>query len=180
MVSSDSYVLRESQREPGRVDCHLPTGGCQIAIRNGGPLGALAVTDSGGLYDEKPVHLTTPVVVTSDLVVGTGSDAPITFSVPASDDVKVSINEVKARTFNGDQKRMIDSLGGNDDVRVADSIGLPSWLYRGAGDDLLKGDPDNGVIDGGTSNDRLFPSDDHNTAHHRCGALPGSPPGDRR
>src|SRR5262249_15726757 len=49
------------------------------------------------------------------------------FSVPASDDIKVSTKEAKVRTFNSAQKRVIDSLGGNDDVRVADSIGLPSW-----------------------------------------------------
>src|SRR5262249_40276236 len=61
----------------------------------------------------------------------------------------------------------------------SNSIGLPSWLYGGGGDDLFKGDGGHGVIDSGTCNDRHFAGDGNNTAHQRCGPLPGSPPGDR-
>jgi hypothetical protein len=37
-------------------------------------------------------------------------DDTIAFSVPPSDDIKVSINEAKVRTFNETQKRVIDSI----------------------------------------------------------------------
>src|SRR5262245_57204284 len=63
------------------------------------------------------------LLVRRHLVVGTGADGTIAFSVLASDNIKVSVNEAKARTFNSAQKRVIDSIGGNDDVRVANSIG---------------------------------------------------------
>src|SRR5262245_1027900 len=58
-------------------------------------------------------------------------------------------------------------------------LGLPSWLYRGDGDDLFKGDAGNDVIDDGTSNDQHFAGDDNNTVHTdarlRAAAIPDGP-----
>lgn len=123
-------------------------GGFDVTVR---------VTDAGGFYDQKTVHLITLGLVNNDLiVVGTAAADIIAFSVNASAAIKVHFNGVLVGTFAGAQRLMVFSLGGDDDVQVGGEIALPSRLFGGAGNDQLKGAAGNDLLDGGTGNDVLI------------------------
>src|SRR5262249_45830705 len=100
-------------------------GGYDVTVR---------VTDGGGLYDQKTVHLTTLGLVNTDLVVvGTGGGDTIAFSAAGSA-VQVNFNGASVCTITGAQRLLVYGLGGGDDVSVSDGLALPAWLFGGAGD----------------------------------------------
>jgi extracellular elastinolytic metalloproteinase len=97
------------------------------------------------------------------LVVGgtNGADTIVVTPNGKSGGVVVSINGQNVGTFPaaGDLplgRIAVYAQGGDDDVQVAGSIGVPAWLYGGDGNDRLKGGAGNDVLLGQAGNDDIL------------------------
>src|SRR5439155_9301502 len=85
---------------------------------------------------------------------GTTGDDTIVFS-PAGDGgaIEVIINGVSQGLFTPTGRLLAFGQAGDDDIRVAGSVGLAAWLYGGDGNDRLEGGAGNTVLLGGAGDD---------------------------
>lgn len=67
----------------------------------------------------------------------------------------MTTNGVSQGTFRPTGRLIALGLGGDDDIEVAASIGLPAWLYGGQGNDRLKGGAGDDVLFGEDGDDLL-------------------------
>jgi Ca2+-binding RTX toxin-like protein len=92
----------------------------------------------------------------TDLVIGgTGAGEEIVVSPADGGAVNVTINGAVVGTFNPSHGIVVQAYGGDDDVQIAGSISLTSWLYGGAGNDRLKGGAGDDMLQGGAGDDLL-------------------------
>lgn len=70
-------------------------------------------------------------------------------------DVKVKVNGIDEGTFKPTSRIVVYGQAGNDDIQVAGSIKLTSWLFGDAGDDSLTGGGGYDLLIGGDGNDKL-------------------------
>jgi Ca2+-binding RTX toxin-like protein len=77
--------------------------------------------------------------------------------------IRVIVNGVRIgdflKTSNGMSvaRIVIYGNGGNDSITIINDLGtIPTYLYGGAGDDIIRGGAGTTVIDGGDGNDRLY------------------------
>jgi autotransporter-associated beta strand protein len=137
-------------------------------VVEGGVLGGIGlmgpITLNGGqlqgpIYQASPIH---PGL--RDLVIsGTERDDVIRIGHRAGvDNFWVLIrNKYYHRNIRGNFALPIDrivvyGLAGNDNIQVAENIGISSWLYGGAGKDRLKGGSGHDVLLGGVGDDQLL------------------------
>jgi ELWxxDGT repeat protein len=115
------------------------------------------VTDTGGLFAERTVTLTTLGVVSGTLMyVGTASRDVVNFSTGAGGTVGVSVNGLSVGTFSGVTKIVSYGLGGDDDLKADGNLAVPVRFYGGAGDDRLKGGTGADALIGGSGDDLLI------------------------
>jgi uncharacterized delta-60 repeat protein len=92
----------------------------------------------------------------TDVVIGGTEAADVILVSPADGGaVSVTIDTVLIGTFHPTHGIVVHAYGGNDDVQVSGSIGMPAWLYGGAGNDRLKGGSGDDMLQGGAGDDLL-------------------------
>ncbi|HMC64371.1 MAG TPA: hypothetical protein VKI65_05480, partial [Gemmataceae bacterium] len=93
---------------------------------------------------------------TALVVRGTAGNDTIVFSPGGnSGDITVKLNGVSLGTFHPTGRIIAYGQAGDDDIQVAGSITLPTWLYGGDGNDRLKGGSGPNVLLGGAGDDLL-------------------------
>ena len=131
---------------------------------------AVRVTDSGGLFAERTVTLTTLGVVGGELIyVGSAGGENVQFTPAAGGGVDIRRNGQLIGTFSAVSRIVAHGLGGNDDIRVAGGLGLTARLHGGAGHDQLVGGVGNNVLFGGSENDLLVGGQGHDLVDRQDG-----------
>jgi large repetitive protein len=95
----------------------------------------------------------------TDLVVGGANDANdlIRFNPVGSDGtIELTLNGVSLGNYQPTGRLIAFGQGGNDDIEVASSINLMTWLYGNAGSDRLKAAGGISLVMGGDGNDLLL------------------------
>jgi uncharacterized protein YkwD len=75
----------------------------------------------------------------------------------------------KSFNYSAVQMIVIDGRGGDDTIRVAESIKIPAYLYGGWGNDTIYGGGGNDVIYGGLGNDTIFGGGGDDKIYGRAG-----------
>jgi Ca2+-binding RTX toxin-like protein len=110
------------------------------------------------------VTVTASGIVSGSLLVGgTGSADNITVKDNVNDVFKVRIGGVIVGQYAQNLLSKIVIVGGNgaDDIAIEADVTLPSEIYGGDGDDVIKGGGGNDVIFGEAGNDKLKARDAH-------------------
>lgn len=119
-------------------------------------------TDSGSGNDQVITVVSAPVVPlvvhgsTQAVIEGTDGPDSIQFT-PGSDrgEIVATLNGVLLGTFSALTRLTAHGRGGDDEIQVAGSIDVATWLYGGEGNDRLKGGAGHDVLDGGAGDDML-------------------------
>jgi Ca2+-binding RTX toxin-like protein len=117
--------------------------------------------DGGGGTDTFAVQGTLPVPVhvqaVSDMVVyGTADNDTMVFTPgDTTGQVVATVNGVEVARYSPTGRLIVHGGAGDDDIQVAGSINVPTWLYGDDGNDRLKGGNGNNVLSGGAGDDLL-------------------------
>jgi hypothetical protein len=125
------------------------------------------VTDDDGqtATDSVTINVVTAGLQGGDLYIG-GTNGNDDFDVNdgPGGSVKVKISGVLIGTFSPTGKIVILGGAGNDDLKIAVAITLPSEIYGGAGDDTIRGGGGNDILFGGADNDEIKARGAHDVA----------------